>query len=847
MTNSYISDEDQLISSERKFISETSRHRSKSAKNAQWCGIGLSGGGIRAATFSLGVVQSLASHDLFKHFDYLSTVSGGGYTGAALRWWWHRSSEVGEFDNLTDEQKTQFLPKNGRFGVGSEDFPFGTRDPDAVQRAGNAVDNQNKLLVFLRGHAQYLISGHGISFWSGVAVLLRSILLNTIVWIPIFAAVFWTLYSLGTAAEGAFPKFFSPLPDSVICSAWQTSCPGIAPVLKLPLSFALMIFVFYFIVAFFVFISIGFSVFSRKASAGAKVFTEPVVLITASILLFAGSVFFGSMLKKASAGQYAVYVAGIGFGILTLLQLAIVLRSGKIWDARYFSRRIFDQFVGKLFLPTVGLAAFGFLPVVYNQILSFTGAPGFIGIFGLLSGVGSALYGQYILVKNIAPGIGGRILLPIGALLFIYGVLLLSYHLALGAIKPCVVFTELCTGVSDENLELTVQGGIFFLVVIAILIGLLVDINYTGLHQFYRDRLVEAFMPSISSVLNKAAKGSPTADRLTIKNSWIRQKNNSSVGIDNGAIGPFPICNCNAILTNDKNQKIASRGGDNFVLTPFYCGSRATGWTKTKSSSFEQITFASAISASGAVANPKAGYVGTGATRNPLVSIAMLLLNVRLGYWVQNPSKSKVKTPNHFLPSFWYGICGRGHSSTSHYVELSDGGHFENLGLYELVRRKLALIVISDAEEDIQTSYSGLLSAIRRVQEDFGAHIVFDSREGKGPERLVPNQPMSFPPEAFSAKSPYLVAEIKYKDGTSGCLIYIKAMMIDNLSFVTKSYKGKNITFPHQSTADQFFEPEQFDAYQELGYRSADIMIDELKLSETQMSPTKVWENYQKL
>ena len=49
-------------------------------------GLAISGGGIRSASFGLGVLQSLVANDRLKEIDYLSTVSGGGYIGSALTW-----------------------------------------------------------------------------------------------------------------------------------------------------------------------------------------------------------------------------------------------------------------------------------------------------------------------------------------------------------------------------------------------------------------------------------------------------------------------------------------------------------------------------------------------------------------------------------------------------------------------------------------------------------------------------------------------------------------------------------------------------------------------------------------
>jgi hypothetical protein len=49
-------------------------------------GLAISGGGIRSASFGLGVMQSLVANNQLSKMDYMSTVSGGGYLGSALTW-----------------------------------------------------------------------------------------------------------------------------------------------------------------------------------------------------------------------------------------------------------------------------------------------------------------------------------------------------------------------------------------------------------------------------------------------------------------------------------------------------------------------------------------------------------------------------------------------------------------------------------------------------------------------------------------------------------------------------------------------------------------------------------------
>jgi len=85
-------------------------------------------------------------------------------------------------------------------------------------------------------------------------------------------------------------------------------------------------------------------------------------------------------------------------------------------------------------------------------------------------------------------------------------------------------------------------------------------------------------------------------------------------------------------------ERNSRRGGDNFIMSPAYCGSNATGWRKTKEYMGGEVTIASAMAISGAAVNPDAGCGGEGVTRQPFLSILMGMLNLRLGYWVPNPN-----------------------------------------------------------------------------------------------------------------------------------------------------------------------------------------------------------------
>jgi hypothetical protein len=261
--------------------------------------------------------------------------------------------------------------------------------------------------------------------------------------------------------------------------------------------------------------------------------------------------------------------------------------------------------------------------------------------------------------------------------------------------------------------------------VVAVASTFYTNINQVGLHRYYRDRIIETFMPSQSAVTDVTSTYSPKADELLLSQLY-------GTSVNSG--GPYPIINTNVILARDKNRKHRARGGASFSFTPLYTGSEATGWAATDSFRKRQggVQLASAIATSGAAANSNAGYTGLGITRDRLISLVMMLLNVRLGLWLGNPNPKfgSARAPTHAYPGFPYAFCGLGHTSDSGFVELSDGGHFENLGIYELARRKVGLIIVCDGEADKEISYAGLLSATRRIHEDFGAVIDFVAHDG---------------------------------------------------------------------------------------------------------------------
>ena len=154
---------------------------------------------------------------------------------------------------------------------------------------------------------------------------------------------------------------------------------------------------------------------------------------------------------------------------------------------------------------------------------------------------------------------------------------------------------------------------------------------------------------------------------------------------------------------------------------------------------------------------------------------------------------------------------------------LSDGGHFENLGLYELIRRRPFLIVVCDGTADPDYAFTDLQNAVARVWADFGARIEFDKDDDAATFHAVHRR--GYPRDVRLSKCAYAIAEITYADGSTGHLLYLTTALCQGLRLKLLGYKGANRDFPDQSTADQFFDEEQFEAYRELGYVIADSFI----------------------
>lgn len=527
-------------------------------------------------------------------------------------------------------------------------------------------------------------------------------------------------------------------------------------------------------------------------------------------------------ITQGQKGLSWLLIPAIGIGIVFLIwSVYYSIRTRFRTGHSYSSRRYFEKNTRWLLWIGVSLLAVGFIPNIAIRFIDRIYAPDFsfgellgpvIFILTFLGGIGGAEKSYFNLDRDNKGNLPISVIAPLACVFLLAVLVIVSYIIAMWYIHAAGDFAWLVFCV-----------WLFF----SIVTGFYVNLNYISIHRYYRDRIMEAFMPHPYTC-------GKTTDATDADKAYLKDMCSTR--------GPYHLVNTNVILVDSDDSRWRLRGGDSFLLSPKYCGSTATGWVKTaKYMKKDQLTLPTAVAISGAAANPNTAAGGVGPTRKRLLSLLMALLNIRMGYWVPNPRNKSTTSrifANHFR-SASRELSPRGFAERQKLVQISDGGHFENLGVYELIRRRVKLIVCCDASADPEFKFTNLQTLLRRIRTDFGVRIEFDSQNQL--ERLIPRDPeinrecdpdrhsQAYPLGAKFAEQGHIKGTIIYRDEngdeTKGTLILLKTTMTKDLGLLLKGYKSTNPSFPDQSTFDQFFDEEQFDAYRELGYNIAEQMI----------------------
>jgi hypothetical protein len=351
----------------------------------------------------------------------------------------------------------------------------------------------------------------------------------------------------------------------------------------------------------------------------------------------------------------------------------------------------------------------------------------------------------------------------------------------------------------------------------------------------YSIRLITALRKDLNGVLQDSQLGRRFSDRAPSSNNSAKTSGDifSNRAILENAFGDWikplaahedyrlmHVINTTLNLVGGDNLAWQQRKAEPFSVSPLHSGCFRLGYRDSRIYGGRDtggISIGTAAAISGAAASSNMGYY----TTSPLLSLVLTFFNVRLGWWLGNPGASGkdtfgLRAPTSSVKPVIEEAFGMTNDENK-YVYLTDGGHFENLGIYEMVLRRCHLIVIADAAADPEYHFSDLGNAIRKVRIDLGVPIEFTA------------MPIFAPDSSDRRKGTYwAVGRIRYSciDGEvqDGLLIYVKPAVYGIEPGDVLEYKKSHPTFPHQSTADQFFDEPQFESYRILGSHVMDQM-----------------------
>ncbi len=912
----------------------------------------LSGGGIRSATFGLGLLQGLAREKRLTQFDYLSTVSGGGYIGSWLSAWIHRREPNGE-----------------RVGIGAVQ--------DVLGRVCEG-SKEPRELRHLRDYSNFLTPKVGLlstDTWTTLAVYLRNLLLHWLMLLPLFllpmfpayvgwqllqmdvsmacawlafaggaVALFWASgflsYNLPSARAWPLIGLLDPKTEQDKIDAiqgrrqWHFLVFGLLPAMTAAAGLSLALAWFWKqpppdpsteVIGPIVACLRGWAgdqwqlVLLTIAGAGGRCVAWLAALghiwktnreiramklklgdTVAAVALepsheLSGSIIFWELAVSLLTGAIGGLLVGVtvtvilgnpyesttllGHKVTELTHIAIYLcvapllfmltfllsESLFIGLTSYVTRDEDREWWGRagawMLIAALGWLLFHVL-VIFGPVtiewLNYK-APyvmqdygGLPGLISLASGALAALLGGSS--KSPAPGqkaetgIMARLrglILTLAAGLFVVSLfaglawLLSNVLSAVSGAAGCDVAKDTnCTIAHDVLLRQSqvnwhkIAGLFFILAGVGFATWWSINVNRFSMHATYRDRLIRCFLGAA-----RGNGGSDTGSTLRKPDWFTGFDPNDNMQFRDLAVdkpvadpekrAPLHIVNIAVNLVSDKVLGWQQRKAASFTASALHAGSDILGYRSMNVyGGHNGMSLGTAIAISGAAASPNMGYHSS-----PIVTLILALFNVRLGWWLGNPRRSRrtvfgrpiyqcdgpalAVVP---LIAECFGLTNK----RADFIYLTDGGHFENLGLYEMVRRRCRLIVVSDAGCDADYAFADLGNAIRKIRIDLGVDIEMQAMY------QVPRDDKYIP--GIDRNGFYCgIGTIKYPKGEAGTLIYIKPGLYGGEPQDVLNYASENRLFPHEPTSDQWFSESQFESYRRLGEYVALKVFDVLQ------------------
>lgn len=805
-------------------------------------GLALSGGGIRSATFCLGIVQGLQARKLFPQFDYLSTVSGGGYLGAFL------SCYLGWDSRALDEREQEVQARgSGEPGRAADDprVQEPQQDPEARLQDAFERPKQNKAdatgqdgsseslaLRHLRNNSRYLLNGGATGLLRILGVLLTGFGTSFIILLTLPLLTAWVL--LGLQVTEIPLQWLAARQD---VPWWQL---GISAILMLVAVCALLQ---------------SDQVTERSASKAKSAAVIFGFILLAAWTFFAAYCLGGWLYPKWEAWMipeehlrtHPIWPRSVGVCLAGTFSVWLIywifmplsqrIAQGARWNAS--STRLRDVIEGAaLILFTISLLLLALLIApwtVYKYEVIRDGLGGWLVehagvklpeyVTTVLTGLGTFIFGG-LAKKKGKDGFNwaGLVLLLLTPAFFIISTFVFCSHLGVG-------------GQGDWQISWAAGGT----VIVMVWAWLFLDINTFAPHRYYRNRLCECYLAVkgrsqrswVQRVIDAAFRGGELTVKGDLQNTVGTLQRLPLSALGGNAAAPYHLINATLNAAASKHPTLRGRDGDFFLFSRHYCGSPLSGYVKTEDleAADPHLDLGTAMAISGAAASTNMGDMKSAKKFRFL----MTLFNIRLGYWMRRPGL-KAHVPLLSGPGvtyFFRELIGAVHERSG-YVNLSDGGHIENLAAYELLRRQCRFIVCVDAGMEPGMECADLMRLQRYAAIDFGIDMQFD-----------PADLMILPTKYSRAYA--IMVKIDYTPGRNdsqpkrGWMLYIKLAMTGTEPRYVLDYRREHADFPHQTTGDQVYDEAQFEAYRALGECAIDSLFQTEITSGSAPAKIKDW------
>ncbi|TMJ06017.1 MAG: cell division protein [Alphaproteobacteria bacterium] len=765
-------------------------------------GLALSGGGIRSAAFSLGVLQAINHNDALRNIDYLSTVSGGGYIGCALTATMTRTDGQFVFGNPAAE--------NGK------------------QTASEIADTP--AVGHLRNYSNYLIPAGARDALTGAAIVLRGLVANV-------ASVLAIVLLFAAATVATNPKrSLLGCPDILgfdLCGFFWVDFFAFSLIAGLA-GLAL-----YFLWALYR------SVFLRQGSLAEFRTHLPALAagyLVAGLVIFVfdlQSFFLRGMFDLADANTspdeatfdwLATSVQTLAAVFAPIAAVVTIFRQqmGDILKAASADANLTTRIIAALSKVAFWLAAAALPFAIWVVYL-------YLSYWGIINdarqwyedkpqpAVSETRCGRVPPAPDAQSTTVGQHtphwMVTAASNLTYSGFCPLFRRPALWAAEHTGFkwFAWYYVRALERPMVLLYTGSGLML----ILLVLLLKPNANSLHRLYRDRLSKAFLfdphpPDAPAAKRNEASIDQGRDFAQLDDMAV-----SSISVRHA---PYHLINAALNIQGSDFANRRGRNADFFMFSPHHVGSAATGYAAT--AAFEQkakgLDVATAMAISGAAASSNMGSQSIRPLRPTLA-----LLNIRLGYWLKNPRYVSEREPrwsrlsDRFSFFLLSEILGRLYENSNN-VYLTDGGHIENLGVYELLKRRCKLIVVSDAEADISMRFPSFITLQRYARIDLGVRIEMPWDDIRKTTSAWMGLHTKDTGAAIPSAGPHAaIGYIDYGEGRSGTILYLKASLSGDENDYIRDYARRFPMFPHETTGDQFFSEEQFEVYRALGFHVA--------------------------